>query len=268
MEKSIKSFDGTKIFYKINRMDDKKPTMVFIHGLSCNITVWKDIAPFFEKNNYSVILSDLRGHGKSDKKADISFEKAAKDINIILEKENIKDAILIANCFGTGIALQCYHLHPEKIRKMAFITPTYINPLKYHNKIVNKFTNLFYNMLKKGLKYTKVKDRAYTYSDHTRDKKSRCLTLYLKNFKDNPLRTHLACFYQLMVQDDSKILPKINAPVLILAAEKDFYTPLKISEDLKKMIRNSELEIIKGMDHAMMIRIPEKINKLIYNFIK
>ena len=61
------------------------------------MTVWKEIAPFFNKNEYSTLLLDLRGHGKSDKKADISFEKAAKDINEILKKEKIKNTILVAN---------------------------------------------------------------------------------------------------------------------------------------------------------------------------
>ena len=264
----VTSYDNYKIYYeKYTPENIKKMPILLIHGLSCNMTVWKEYIPIFLSWGHQIIAPDLRGHGKSDKKADISFEKAAKDLKLILKKEGIEGVIILANCFGVGVALNYCKLYGESVRKMVFITPTYVNPLKY-KKVVNRFTKLFYNMLKTGLKYAKVDEIKYPYSDHTRDKKSKCLTLYLKNFRDNPVRTHLACFYQLITQDDSNILPNIDCPVLIIAAEKDVYTPLKISKDLKKMISHSKLKVIKDMDHAMMIRIPHRISRPIYEFVE
>ena len=255
--------DRYRIYYEKTSVKNPKSSVAMVHGLSCNLTVWEQYAPHFLEQGYSTIAFDLRGHGKSDKNVEVSFKKSAYDLNQLLEKESIKDVILVANCFGVGVALKFYEIYPEKVNKMVFITPTFVNPLKYR-KNLSRLTRIFYKALKTSLKYAKVKEKDYPYSNHNRDKKSRCLTLYLKNFNDNPIRTHLACFYQLIIQDDSRVLPKIKVPTLIIAAEKDHYTPLQIS----KMIPDSELIIVKNMDHAMMIRTPEKISGLIMQFLK
>lgn len=34
------------------------------------------------------------------------------------------------------------------------------------------------------------------------------------------------------------------------------------------MIRNSELKVVEGMNHAMMIRIPNRTSKTVHDFIK
>src|SRR3989344_4829041 len=87
----IKTKDQCRVYYETYLpKKGNKPTLVLLHGLNCNITVWKNYIPFFIAYNYPVIAMDLRGHGNSSKNAEITFAAAAEDLKAILNKEKIK----------------------------------------------------------------------------------------------------------------------------------------------------------------------------------
>ena len=91
-EKIIQTYDNNHIFYKHKNFNNKKPTLVFIHGLSGNHTIWNNVVDYFHKKMYSTIAIDLYGHGKSStvkQKARYKLEHFAKDIDCILKKEQI-----------------------------------------------------------------------------------------------------------------------------------------------------------------------------------
>ena len=47
----ITSFDGTKIWYKINNNNNNNPFLIFIHGWANNWTTWQKEIALFEKSN-------------------------------------------------------------------------------------------------------------------------------------------------------------------------------------------------------------------------
>lgn len=97
----LKSFDGTKIYYKINRKSGL--FLIFVHGWTNNWSVWEKEIKFFQKKGYSTLTLDLRGHGQSDKpqnKKQYRFQCFAKDINEIIKKEKINNFVLIGHSMG------------------------------------------------------------------------------------------------------------------------------------------------------------------------
>ena len=56
------SKDGTPISYEVHGAGD--PTLVFVHGWSCDARYWREQVPYFSKK-YRVITVDLAGHGHS-----------------------------------------------------------------------------------------------------------------------------------------------------------------------------------------------------------
>ena len=88
-QKSIQSFDNTKITYFYTKNPQAKDTLLFIHGWPHNHTVWNKEVKWFTKKEYSTLAVDLRGHGKSnrpEKKSDYTLRKFAKDIHLIIKK--------------------------------------------------------------------------------------------------------------------------------------------------------------------------------------
>ena len=58
----IPSRDGTPISYEIYGAGE--PTLVFVHGWSCDARYWRAQLPYFAKN-HRVVMLDLAGHGHS-----------------------------------------------------------------------------------------------------------------------------------------------------------------------------------------------------------
>ena len=58
----IPSKDGTPISYEV--FGTGEPTLVFVHGWSCDSRYWRAQVPHFSKSHRMVIL-DLAGHGHS-----------------------------------------------------------------------------------------------------------------------------------------------------------------------------------------------------------
>jgi predicted alpha/beta-fold hydrolase len=56
------SKDGTPISYEISGSGE--PTLIFVHGLSCDARYWRAQVPHFSKK-HRVIILDLAGHGHS-----------------------------------------------------------------------------------------------------------------------------------------------------------------------------------------------------------
>ncbi|HPB56158.1 MAG TPA: alpha/beta hydrolase, partial [Candidatus Aminicenantes bacterium] len=54
------SKDGTPISYEV--YGSGEPTLVFIHGWSCDSRYWRAQIPFFSKG-HRIVLLDLAGHG-------------------------------------------------------------------------------------------------------------------------------------------------------------------------------------------------------------
>ena len=95
-QKTIKSFDGTNIYYIINRVQEN-PTaefIIFIHGAGSNHTVYTPFFAAFADRNF--IAVDLRNHGKSGRSTleKMTIQTLAKDIHAIMIFEKIESDLM------------------------------------------------------------------------------------------------------------------------------------------------------------------------------
>ncbi len=124
LQKICKSFDGTEIYYIMNKghKEPLEPFLVFIHGAGSNHTVYKPFFTAFEHLNF--IALDIRNHGKSSTCPldAITIHNSAKDIATILAQEQIHEVILIGNSLGASIAMEFYKLYKKKTKKLILFT--------------------------------------------------------------------------------------------------------------------------------------------------
>jgi pimeloyl-ACP methyl ester carboxylesterase len=59
-----------------------------------------------------------------------------------------------------------------------------------------------------------------------------------------------------------------NTPTLLVYGEKDPLNLLGVPGRIKKMMKNSELHIIKGVEHFPHEGTPEEISSIIKNWVK
>ncbi len=108
------SADGTPIHYEVR--GEGEPTLVFIHGWSCDGSYWREqIGPFAAAHR--VVVLDLAGHGASgQERVDYTMAAFGADVAAVLAAERIDDAILVGHSMGGPVAVEAALAAPERVR--------------------------------------------------------------------------------------------------------------------------------------------------------
>ena len=96
--------------------------VTFIHGAGGSSSIWfKQIKDF--KNDFNVLLIDLRGHGKSkDHKYEVlkkySFEGIGNEVIQVLDHLQIAKSHFVGISLGTIIIRELSERHPDRLASM------------------------------------------------------------------------------------------------------------------------------------------------------
>ena len=120
--------NGVNINYKIG---GKGEPLLLLHGYPQSHVLWRKIAPLFAEN-YTVICSDLRGYGDSDKpqsdKKHLTYSKKTMGLeqNELMKKLGFKEYFLVGHDRGGRVAHRMAIDFKENIKKISVldIVPT------------------------------------------------------------------------------------------------------------------------------------------------
>ena len=273
----LESFDGTKIFY-IHKPGKINKTLVFLHGVGGNWTIWKREIEFFQKKGYSTLAIDLRGHGMSDAPED--FDKYqlphfSKDVNEVIKKEKIKYFTLIGHSLGGCISIVYCNNHQQELPNHLILVETCsIYPFTHKNML--NFGPYLTDFLRFVARHKATHRQHYFHFQETDlsvkgIRKQINLISHLIHI--TPLRSIAKALdnaekYSFNNQQQiNDTLRNFNHPTLIIAGEYDKVIPLKFSQHIKKLVKNAKLNVLK-CGHNITIEKPEEVSKEIYKFIK
>ena len=86
--------------------DAAKPTVVFIHGVVNDHSVWGLQSRYLANHGFNVLAVDLPGHCRSGGEAPASVEEAADWIIALLDAAGVEHAALVGHSWGSLIALE------------------------------------------------------------------------------------------------------------------------------------------------------------------
>ena len=118
--------------------DPAKPTVVFIHGVLNDHSVWGLQTRYLAHHGFNVLAVDLPGHGKSagvnrDIAPCLSVESAADFVIALLDAADIKTAALVGHSFGSLIALEAAARdaakNPNRIKYLAMVGTAFPMPV-------------------------------------------------------------------------------------------------------------------------------------------
>jgi len=94
----------------------KGPTLVFVHGWTCDSTSWAAQVPAFDKK-YRVITLDLPGHGQSGSPKDgmLSMDLFARAVEAVRVEAHAQKVVLIGHSMGAAVIRQYAHLFPDRV---------------------------------------------------------------------------------------------------------------------------------------------------------
>ncbi|RZL65089.1 MAG: alpha/beta hydrolase [Variovorax sp.] len=106
-------------------LDAAKPTVVFIHGVLNDHSVWILQSRWFANHGWNVLAVDLPGHCKSAGAPPASVEDAAQFVIALLDTAGVDKAVLVGHSFGSLIALEAAARAPGRVTHLAMVGTAY-----------------------------------------------------------------------------------------------------------------------------------------------
>jgi pimeloyl-ACP methyl ester carboxylesterase len=97
---------GTYCYTGGKTFDSAKPTVVFIHGVLGDHSVWILQSRYLANHGWNVLAVDLPGHARSAGEAPSSVEEAAGFVAALLDAAGVERAALVGHSWGSLIALE------------------------------------------------------------------------------------------------------------------------------------------------------------------
>lgn len=181
-----------------------------------------------------------------------NIEKYVEWLKKIVDKEKGK-VVLIGHSNGGRIAFSFAQKYPEKVSKLILIDSAGI----YHNELPIRLKRFVFKILAKiGKKITS-------------SEKLKIILYKLAREGDykNATSAQRQTMLSLIKTDFTPIISKVKIPTLIIWGDKDRITPLSDGKLIHKLIKGSKLEIIKDAHHAPQFTNPEKVAKIIHEYL-
>jgi pimeloyl-ACP methyl ester carboxylesterase len=120
-------------------LDPAKPTVVFIHGVLNDHSVWILQSRYLANHGWNVLAVDLPGHCKSEGEAPASVEDAAAFIAALLDAAGIEKAALVGHSWGSLIALEAASKLGKRITHLVLVGTAF--PMKVSPALLDASLN-------------------------------------------------------------------------------------------------------------------------------
>lgn len=276
----VDSADGTKIHYYT--VGDGGPAIVCCDGLGCDGYVWKyvaeDLAPDFQ-----VVRWHYRGHGQSGPPAHSShmrIEDLCEDLEAVLKANGIEKAVLLGHSLGVQVILEFQKRHPERVIALVpvcgsygRVTETFRDSTLPHLAFpwIMRFVRAFPSVTQRAWSVldTELAYQIALRSDVNGDLvKREDFRPYLAHLGAMDVRTFFTLAESASINDNLLHLPEIDIPTLIVAGERDGFTPFWLSAVMHARIPDSELLAIPTGTHTAPIEMPELMTLRLRRFLE
>ena len=120
-------------------LDPAKPTVVFIHGVLNDHSVWGLQSRYLANHGYNVLAVDLPGHCRSAGEAPSTVEEAADFIVALLDAAGVQKAALVGHSWGSLIALEAASRLQERVTHLVLVGTAF--PMKVSPVLIETSLN-------------------------------------------------------------------------------------------------------------------------------
>ncbi|MGV3494158.1 MAG: alpha/beta fold hydrolase [Ramlibacter sp.] len=248
--------------------DPEKPTVVFLHGVLNDHSVWILQTRYFAHHGWNVLAPDLPGHCKSAGEPPKSVEEAADFVIALLDAAKVKQAALVGHSFGSLIALEAAARAPERISRIALVgtaSPMKVSPALLENaqsaplKAIDMVNVFSHSML--APPPSALGPGTWLYGG------SRAL---MKRVLASNRQVNV--FHRGFVACDSyaggdAAMEKVRCPVLFVLGKADAMTPPKAAASLQQRARDGRTVLVDA-GHQMMVEAPDQVLFALRDFLQ
>jgi pimeloyl-ACP methyl ester carboxylesterase len=277
--------DGTRLFYGVAgpSHDDGTPAIVLTDGIGCDGFAWKYLAPHLAKS-YRVVHWHYRAHGRSGLPVDparIDIPAHARDLVAVLDDARIERAVLFGHSMGTQVSLEAYRYAKDRIAGLALLCGSYgrITTTFHGSDVLEKvlpsvielveqnqgLVRAVWGRIPAGLAFRIARLSREVDAIALREEDFRW---YVEHVAAMEPATFLAMLRLAGEHSAEDLLEKIDVPTIVVAAERDTFTPPALARNMAERIPGAELFELRGASHAAPVEQPVAIELRVDKFLE
>lgn len=271
--------DGTRLWWDSL---GEGPAVVLCDGIACDGFIWKYLRPALARR-YRVIHWNYRGHGRSGAPRDpsrVSIADHARDLHAVLDHLSLDRAALVGHSMGTQVCLDAWRQRPSRVSALVLacgsfgrITRTFHGSDVLHHALprlallVDRHPDLVRAVLTRSPVSLSVAASRWLGEVDALRARAEDLAPYFEHMRLLDPAMFLRMLAAAGAHSAEDLLPDIDCPTLVVAAELDSFTPTRWAEQMARQIPHAELLRVEGGSHAAPIEQPALINDRVLRFL-
>ena len=248
----VPSADGTLISYEIYGAGE--PTLVFVHGWSCDGRYWRAQTPHFAKK-YRVVVVDLAGHGHSGTtRTRYTMGAFGEDVRAVTEVAIAGKVILIGHSMGGTVIAEAARRMPDRVIGLIGVD-TFQN-------IEHPLTRAeFEGMIAPLEKDFSTGSKDFVGQMFSPETDLRLRGWILSDMSAAPPAIALSAMNEMMIQylagEAADVFKQVRVPVITVNGD---LWPINYEANRRYMLSFDAI-VLKDADHFLMMARPEEFNR-------
>ncbi len=278
--------DGTRLFYGLAGPVDASshaPAVVLSDGIGCDGFAWKYLAPHLARS-HRVLHWHYRAHGRSGLPQDparIDIAAHARDLAAVMDHARIERAVLFGHSMGTQVSLEAYRLAKERVLGLVLLCGSYgrITTTFHGSDVLEQVLPSIIELVEKHQGLARAlwgrmpAGLAFRFARLSREVDALAIReedfrWYVEHVAAMEPKTFLAMLRLAGEHTAEDLLERIDVPTLVIAAERDTFTPPLLARNMASRIPGGEILELRGASHAAPIEQPVAIELRVDEFLE
>ena len=261
----VSALDGTRIHYEVTGRVGRTPVLM-IQGLGASKNAW-NLQRIAMATRFRIISFDNRGAGRSDKPTEpFTLEQMADDAIAVLDAAGIETAHIVGASMGGVISQIVAVKFPQRVRSLTLVCTACRNH-PWRQELLQSWAK---TAEEKGMIEVGKEAAQWVMSPRSFRRLVPAFTWMGPLAALRPRHSFVSQIDAILNTREDLVdqLSTISAPTMVIVGNQDILTPRGDSEEIAERIPNSELVVISGAAHGLMMEHSSTFNKILIEFLQ
>jgi pimeloyl-ACP methyl ester carboxylesterase len=277
--------DGSPIYYRALGPETDALPLLLSDGIGCDGYVWK----YLERElagERRIVHWHYRGHGRTPMPRNprrVDITDLADDLAAVLDAAvgDGAGAVVAGHSMGVQVCLEMYRRHRARVTGLVLLCGSYGTPLRtfkgkrtleqvlpFVRFAVNRIPGIAQTLVAKLIPTELAYQIATRFEINGELIRREDFFPYLEHMARVDVRLFLEMLAAAGRHTARELLAHVAVPTLIVAGDRDGFTPADLSAEMHQLIRDSELHVVAGGSHTAPIERPAEVTERIADFLR
>ena len=279
-EHRVVAHDGTDLAYHV--VGEGLPVLL-ANGLGGSWRAWTHQIGYFQ-DRYRFVSWDYRGLYRSGPPPDrdaLSVEEQAEDALVVMDALGIEQTAIFGWSMGVQVALELFRTAPDRVKLLVLINGVAGNPwesafdvpalgamIPHVLGLVRTLPKVAQSVTERVVQWPETVTWAKRMGLAGQTLDEEIFGQLAGSFAGLDMDLYLHTLQLLGEHDARDVLPDIDVPMLVIAGDRDLFTPRAAAEQMVREVRGGELLVVPGGTHYVAVEYPELVNLRIEKFFR